>query len=78
MLQEVVASYAKYIGAAAKAMRVDCHFLGLALLLKDGEDAPSLFSHLVSQRGVREAGVLDPPERPSSVPTYFSVVWLFM
>ncbi len=53
LLQEAMASYAKYIDAAAKTMRVGCNFLGLALSLKDGEDAPFLFSHLVSQRDVR-------------------------
>eukprot|EP00585_Thalassiosira_rotula_P012090 CAMPEP_0196137176 /NCGR_PEP_ID=MMETSP0910-20130528/5245_1 /TAXON_ID=49265 /ORGANISM="Thalassiosira rotula, Strain GSO102" /LENGTH=670 /DNA_ID=CAMNT_0041397603 /DNA_START=146 /DNA_END=2155 /DNA_ORIENTATION=+ len=44
-LREAVSSHAKYIGAAAKAMGVDRHFLGLALSVKDGESAPPLFSH---------------------------------
>ena len=45
LLREAVSSHSKYIGMAAKAMGVDRHFLGLALSLKEGETAPSLFSH---------------------------------
>eukprot|EP00804_Cyclotella_cryptica_P024825 CCRYP_001770-RA/>CCRYP_001770-RA protein AED:0.34 eAED:0.34 QI:323/1/1/1/0.8/0.66/6/2282/674 len=45
LLEEAVSSHVKYIGSAAKAMGVDRHFLGLALSVKDGETAPSLFSH---------------------------------
>lgn len=50
LLQEAVASHVKYIGAAAKAMGVDRHFLGLALSVKDGESAPTLFSHPLYDR----------------------------
>eukprot|EP00581_Thalassiosira_minuscula_P013944 CAMPEP_0183714242 /NCGR_PEP_ID=MMETSP0737-20130205/8834_1 /TAXON_ID=385413 /ORGANISM="Thalassiosira miniscula, Strain CCMP1093" /LENGTH=668 /DNA_ID=CAMNT_0025943149 /DNA_START=139 /DNA_END=2145 /DNA_ORIENTATION=+ len=44
LLREAVTSHAKYIGAAAKAMGVDRHLLGLALSVKDGEASPPLFS----------------------------------
>lgn len=45
LLKEGVTSHAKYIGDAAKAMGVDRHFLGLLLSVKDGEEAPALYSH---------------------------------
>jgi len=44
-LREAVDSHVKYIGAAAKAMGVDRHLLGLALSVRDGEASPPLFSH---------------------------------
>jgi carnitine O-acetyltransferase len=50
LLREAVGSHVKYIGAAAKAMGVDRHLLGLALSVKDGEEAPSLFSHPLHTR----------------------------
>ena len=50
LLHEAVSSHAKYIGLAAKAMGVDRHFLGLALSLKEGETAPTLYSDPVYAR----------------------------
>lgn len=50
LLHEAVSSHAKYIGLAAKAMGVDRHFLGLALSVKDGETAPTLYSDPVYAR----------------------------
>jgi len=45
LLGEAVSSHSKYIGAAAKAMGVDRHLLGMALSLSEGENAPALYSH---------------------------------
>lgn len=45
LLRDAVTSHAKFIGDAAKAMGVDRHFLGLALAVKEGEEAPPLLSH---------------------------------
>ena len=45
LLGEAVSSHSKYIGAAAKAMGVDRHLLGMALSLSEGETAPALYSH---------------------------------
>jgi carnitine O-acetyltransferase len=53
LLREAVASHVKYIGKAAKAMGVDRHFLGLSMLVKDGEVAPALYSHPLFIRSKR-------------------------
>jgi len=53
LLQDAVTAHVKYIGAAAKAQGVDRHLLGLALLVKDGEQAPDLFSDPVFIRSKR-------------------------
>lgn len=44
MLAAATASHIEYIGAAARGMGVDRHFLGLAMLLERDDEAPSLFS----------------------------------
>jgi carnitine O-acetyltransferase len=53
LLREAVASHVKYIGKAASAMGVDRHFLGLSMLVKDGEAAPALYSHPLFVRSKR-------------------------
>jgi carnitine O-acetyltransferase len=53
LLREAVDSHVKYIGKAAKAMGVDRHFLGLSMLVKDGEAAPALYSHPLFVRSKR-------------------------
>lgn len=50
LLREGVSSHAKCIGAAAKAMGVDRHLLGLALSVSEGETSPPLFSHPLHAR----------------------------
>ena len=50
LLKEAVSSHVKYIGNAAKAMGVDRHLLGLAMSVKEGENAPDLFSHPLTAR----------------------------
>ena len=45
LLGEAVSSHSTYIGAAAKAVGVDRHLLGMALSLSEGETAPALYSH---------------------------------
>ena len=44
LLQEAAKSHVEYISNAARALGVDRHFLGLAMLVGEGEDAPALFS----------------------------------
>lgn len=52
-LQAAVNAHVKYIGNAAKAQGVDRHFLGLSLLVKDGETAPDLYADPVFIRSKR-------------------------
>ena len=44
LLREAAKSHVEYISNAARALGVDRHFLGLAMLVGEGEDAPALFS----------------------------------
>lgn len=44
LLQEAAKSHVEYISNAARALGVDRHFLGLAMLVGADEDAPALFS----------------------------------
>lgn len=53
LLQDAVKSHVNYIGNAAKAHGVDRHFLGLSMLVEDGEDAPTLYSHPLFARSKR-------------------------
>lgn len=53
LLREAVTSHVTYIGKAAKAMGVDRHFLGLSMLVRDGEVAPALYSHPLFIRSKR-------------------------
>ena len=53
LLRAAVDSHIEYIGNAAKAMGVDRHFLGLSMLVKDGEVAPDLYSHPLFIRSKR-------------------------
>lgn len=53
LLRDAVTSHVDYIGKAAKAHGVDRHFFGLSMLVKDGEDAPALYSHPLFVRSKR-------------------------
>lgn len=53
LLQEAVDAHVKYIGLAAKAQGVDRHFMGLSMLVKDGETPPDLYSDPVFARSKR-------------------------
>jgi hypothetical protein len=53
LLQEAVNAHVKYIGLAAKAQGVDRHFMGLSMLVQDGESAPDLYSDPVFARSKR-------------------------
>jgi len=44
LFQEATQAHRVYTGDAASGMGVDRHFLGLSMCVKDGEEAPSLFS----------------------------------
>ena len=44
LLREAAKSHVEYISNAARALGVDRHFLGLAMLVGEGENAPALFS----------------------------------
>lgn len=53
LLQEAVDAHVKYIGLAAKAQGVDRHFMGLSMLVQNGESAPDLYSDPVFARSKR-------------------------
>ena len=53
ILKKATNYHASYTGYAANARGVDRHFMGLAMLVKDGEKAPTLFSDPVYQRSKR-------------------------
>jgi carnitine O-acetyltransferase len=53
LLHNAVTSHVKYIGNAAKAMGVDRHFFGLSMMVADGENVPSLYSHPLFVRSKR-------------------------
>ena len=53
LLQDAVLAHVKYIGQAAQAQGVDRHFLGLSLLVQDGEKAPDLYADDVFVRSKR-------------------------
>ena len=44
LLQEAAKSHVDYISNAARALGVDRHFLGLSMMVGEGEEAPALFS----------------------------------
>jgi carnitine O-acetyltransferase len=50
LLRNATKTHAKYTGAAANARGVDRHLLGLALLVREEEESPSLFSDEVYLR----------------------------
>jgi carnitine O-acetyltransferase len=53
LLQDAVNAHVKYINSAAQAKGVDRHFLGLSMLVQDGEKAPDLYSLPVFARAKR-------------------------
>jgi carnitine O-acetyltransferase len=53
LLKGACQTHAKYIGNAAKGLGVDRHFLGLSLLVNDGEVMPDLYSDPVFVRSKR-------------------------
>lgn len=53
LLKKAAKVHAKYTGLAASAQGVDRHFLGLAMMVQEGEKAPQLFSDPVYQRSKR-------------------------
>jgi carnitine O-acetyltransferase len=53
LLRDAVTSHVAYIGKAAAAHGVDRHFLGLSMLVEEGEDAPALYSHPLFIRSKR-------------------------
>jgi carnitine O-acetyltransferase len=53
LLRKAANTHAKYTGLAASAQGVDRHFLGLAMMVQEGEKAPMLFSDPVYQRAKR-------------------------
>lgn len=53
LLQEAADAHVKYIKLAAQAQGVDRHFLGLSMLVQEGDKAPDLYSHPVFQRSKR-------------------------
>lgn len=53
LLRDAVQSHVAYIGKAAAAHGVDRHFLGLSMLVEDGENAPALYSHPLFIRSKR-------------------------
>lgn len=53
LLQDTVKAHVKYIGMAAQAAGVDRHFLGLSLLVNEGEKAPDLYNDPVFVRSKR-------------------------
>eukprot|EP00561_Arcocellulus_cornucervis_P002187 CAMPEP_0185827164 /NCGR_PEP_ID=MMETSP1322-20130828/31915_1 /TAXON_ID=265543 /ORGANISM="Minutocellus polymorphus, Strain RCC2270" /LENGTH=703 /DNA_ID=CAMNT_0028524895 /DNA_START=96 /DNA_END=2207 /DNA_ORIENTATION=- len=50
LLRDAVGSHVKYITEAAKGKGVDRHFLGLSMMVEDGEEAPALYAHPVFAR----------------------------
>lgn len=53
LLRGACQAHSKYIGGAAKGLGVDRHFLGMSLLVKDGEAMPDLYSDPVFVRSKR-------------------------
>ena len=53
LLRDAVDAHVKYIGLAAKAQGVDRHFLGLSMLVADGEKAPDLYTDAIFVRSKR-------------------------
>ncbi|MGK3761795.1 MAG: carnitine O-acetyltransferase [Bacillariaceae sp.] len=53
LLSKACASHAQYIGNASKGLGVDRHFLGLSMLVQDGERMPDLYSDPVFIRSKR-------------------------
>lgn len=53
LLKDAVDAHVKYIGQAAQAQGVDRHFLGLSMVLREGEKAPDLYSDPVFIRSKR-------------------------
>jgi carnitine O-acetyltransferase len=53
LFREAVDAHVVYIGNAAKAHGVDRHFLGLSMLVKEGESAPDLYADPVFARSKR-------------------------
>lgn len=53
LLRNAANAHAKYTGLAASAQGVDRHFLGLAMMVHEGEKTPILFSDPVYQRSKR-------------------------
>lgn len=53
LLRDAVTNHVAYIGKAAAAHGVDRHFLGLSMLVANGENAPTLYSHPLFVRSKR-------------------------
>lgn len=53
LLQEAAKSHVDYISNAARALGVDRHFLGLSMMVGEGEEAPALFSDNLFLRSKR-------------------------
>ena len=53
LLSKACASHSQYIGNASKGLGVDRHFLGLSMLVQDGEHMPDLYSDPVFIRSKR-------------------------
>ena len=53
MLKNATKSHSRYAGLASKGAGVDRHFFGLSMLLKEGEELPSLYSDPVFVRSKR-------------------------
>lgn len=53
LLRGACNSHSKYIGNAGKGLGVDRHFLGMSMLVKDGEATPDLYSDPVFLRSKR-------------------------
>jgi len=53
LLSKACASHTQFIGNASKGLGVDRHFLGLSLLVQDGEHMPDLYSDPVFLRSKR-------------------------
>lgn len=53
LLRKAAKRHASYTGLAAQAQGVDRHFLGLSMMVRQGEAAPTLYSDPVYQRSKR-------------------------
>jgi carnitine O-acetyltransferase len=53
LLKEATHSHARYAGAAGAGRGVERHFMGLSMLVKDGESPPTLYSNPVFIRSKR-------------------------
>ncbi len=53
LLEQAVASHVAYMAHASKGLGVDRHFLGLSMVVQDGEAMPTLYSHPLYQRSKR-------------------------